>query len=552
LSAVSRTAQSLPVAAGRAVSLARRRQLTLTQASILVTTALALGLRVYQLARPNYLFGPTTYDDGADFGTALRLIDGSLPYRDYVFLHPPGIALLLSPVALLAKAIGTDGAFAVARILTACASAAGVLLVGLLVRHRGVLATTLACGLLAVNPDGILDASSVFLEPWLMVACLLGALIMFQGDELTSSRKRLALGGVAFGIGGAIKVWAILPVILLVWFCWRAGGRRSVTAYLGGVAAGFAIPVLPFVAMAPSRFWGSVIVAQLSRTDVARVPLLMRLVSLSGVQDLGAWGARPPTGAQVASWIVISASVAIVALIVVRVAYAALARSRSLPTLDRFVIGALAVALVAFLWPADYYPHYAGFFAPFLALAIALAVTGLVGGLAPASVRRVTIVAAMAIAAMAGVRLYHEAGLAAPSLTAWIDRLVPPGSCVVTDNASMTIAADRFIATNPNCSKMVDAYGTSLALAGGRNGLLVSGADVSLQSVWLSGLRQAGFVWLQCGPPAAASCDERGRTNRLIPWTPEILGYFHRHFRLLATGTGLLEVPAYLYVRVSS
>jgi alpha-1,2-mannosyltransferase len=128
----------------------------------------ALGLRIYQLARPNYLFGPTTYDDGADFGTALRLIEGSLPYRDYVFLHPPGIAVLLSPVALLAKAIGTDGGFAVARILTACASAAGVLLVGLLVRHRGVLATTLACGLLAVNPDGILDASSVFLEPWLM------------------------------------------------------------------------------------------------------------------------------------------------------------------------------------------------------------------------------------------------------------------------------------------------------------------------------------------------------------------------------------------------
>ncbi len=522
------------------------------RASILLTTGLALGLRLYQLARPNYLTGPTTYDDGADFGTALRLVDGSLPYRDYVFMHPPGIGLLLSPVALLSKVIGTDGGLAVARILTACASAAGVLLVGLLVRHRGLLATTLACGLLAVNPDGILDASSVFLEPWLMLACLLGLLVMFQGDELTSSRRRLALGGVAFGIAGAIKVWAILPVLVLVWLCWRVRGRRSLGAYLGGVTAGFAIPVIPFIAIAPSQFFSSVVAAQLSRTDVARVPLLMRLASLSGVQDLGEWGARPPTGAQVASLIVISASLAIAVLMLVRVAHAAVSRPRFMPTLDRFAIGTLAIALLAFLWPADYYPHYAGFFAPLLGLAVALAVTGLVRGLAPAAVRGLTIAAMIAIAAMAGVRLHNEAGLAAPAFTAWVDRLVPAGSCVVADNASVTIAAVRFVSTDPKCPKMVDAFGTSLALAGGRNALMASSADVSLQTVWLSGLRQAGFVWLQCGPPTAPICDGRGRTNRLVPWTPEVLGYFAGHFRLLATGPGLLQVPAYLYVRVSS
>jgi hypothetical protein len=532
--------------------MARPRQLTLVQVSILLTTALALGLRLYQLARPSYLTGPTTYDDGADFGTALRLIEGSLPYRDYVFMHPPGITLLLSPVALLSKAIGSDSALAVARVLTACASAAGVLLVGLLVRHRGALATALACGLLAVNPDDILAASSVFLEPWLILACLLGALVMFRGDELTSSRKRLALGGVAFGIAGAFKVWAILPVLVLIWLCWRAGGRRSIAAYLGGVMVSFAILVGPFIALAPSQFFNSVVVAQLTRTDVARTPLLMRLVSMSGVQDLGAWGSRIPTGVQVAGWIVVSASLVFAAVIVARVLQAALARPRFLPTLERFTIGTLALALAAFLWPADYYPHYAGFFAPFLALAVGLAVAGLVRGRPRALVLRLTIAAAIGVGAMAGVRLYHESGVSGPPMTSWVDRFIPPGSCVVTDNAAVAIVANRFISTNPNCSKMVDAFGTSLALGGGHNGLMVSGADTSLQARWLSSLRQARFVWIQCGPPAAAICNEHGRTNRQIPWTPAILGYFDHHFSLLKTGPGMLDVPAYLYVRVPS
>ena len=33
-----------------------------------------------------------------------------------------------------------------------------------------------------------------------------------------------------------------------------------------------------------------------------------------------------------------------------------------------------ALTIIAFLWPADFYYHYAGFLAPFLALAIALPV----------------------------------------------------------------------------------------------------------------------------------------------------------------------------------
>ncbi len=547
VSAISRRAELLHAGVARVRPLTQPRRLTLVDVSILLCTALALGLRIYQLARPNYLSGPTQYDDGADFGSALRLLEGSLPYRDFVFVQPPGIALLLSPVALLAKAIGTDGGLVVARILTVCASATGVLLLGRLVRHRGPLATTLACGILAVSPDGILDAGTVFLEPWLVLACLIGASVMFEGDELTSSRSRLALGGIAFGVAGTIKVWAILPVLVLVWLVWRVGGRRSITAYVSGVAGGFVVLVIPFFVMAPNAFFNDVVVAQLSRADVARVPLLMRLASLSGITGFLQF---PQLSAGEAK--VILATVAIAGLLLVWVALTAVRRPRSMPTLDRFAIGTVVVVLLALLWPPDYYPHYAGFFAPLLGLAVGLAAAGLVSALAPASVRRLTIVAAVGIGVMAGVRLEYEAGLGKPTMTAWVDQLVRPGSCVLTDDAALTIAADRFISSDPGCSKMVDAFGTSLALNDGRNGLMASSADVSLDAVWLSGLRRARFVWIQCGPPAAPICDRRGSTNRLVPWTPETLGYFRRHFRTLATGPGPLNAPARLYVRLPS
>ena len=99
---------------------------------IAVAALVAVGLRAYQLATPGYLLGVTEYDDGSYFGSAIHLTMGILPYRDFVFIQPPGITLLMTPVALLAKVIGTDWGMAIGRILTTVASAAGVVLVGLL------------------------------------------------------------------------------------------------------------------------------------------------------------------------------------------------------------------------------------------------------------------------------------------------------------------------------------------------------------------------------------------------------------------------------------
>ena len=227
----------------------RRLRLTAVGWVIVATTALALGLRMWQLSSPGHLLGVTEYDDGVYLGAALRLVHGVLPYRDFVLVQPPGLILLMTPVAALAKWTGTAGAMAVGRVLTACAGAAAVPLAGRLVRHRGLLAVLITCGLLAVYPDAIAASVTVLQEPWLVLCCLAGAVAVFDGDQLTCSWKRLAWGGVAFGFAGAIKVWAVIPVLVIVVLAARRPRRAA--AFLGGTAAGFLVPVLPFAVAAP-------------------------------------------------------------------------------------------------------------------------------------------------------------------------------------------------------------------------------------------------------------------------------------------------------------
>jgi hypothetical protein len=100
--------------------------------TIAACAALALALRAYQLSRPGHLLGVTEYDDGVLFGNALRLVSGVIPYRDFAMVQPPGSALLMVPVALLAKVTGTAWGLAIARILTVCADTANVVLLGVL------------------------------------------------------------------------------------------------------------------------------------------------------------------------------------------------------------------------------------------------------------------------------------------------------------------------------------------------------------------------------------------------------------------------------------
>ena len=84
----------------------------------------------------------------------------------------------------------------------------------------------MACGVLAVYPDSIAAAHTVLVEPWLVLFCLAGAVAVFDGDRLAGGR-RLVLGGVAFGVAGAVEAWAIVPALVVFTLC-LCRARRAV------------------------------------------------------------------------------------------------------------------------------------------------------------------------------------------------------------------------------------------------------------------------------------------------------------------------------------
>lgn len=486
---------------------------------ILVATAVGLTLRLYQFTRPGYLLGVTQYDDGVYIGDAVRLVHGALPYRDFVSDQPPGIAVLMAPLALLAKVTGTASALAIARVLTACVDTATIALAGLLVRHRGALATTAACGILAVYPEAVGATYTLFLEPWLNLFCLLGAVAAFDGDRLAGGR-RLLLAGLAFGFAGAIKTWAIVPALVLLVLCLPR--RRKAAAFASGVAAGFLIPVLPFATAAPRSFFNSVVVAQLSRVDVARIPIWRRLASMTGLTNV------PHVGPATA----IAVSAALAAFIVGACVCASLVTQRPPPPLEWFALATAALVAAVLLWPPQYFHHYASFLGPFLALAIALPVAR--AAAAGWAWRLGMGVMAAAVCVMAGIQVRAEAALGPafnPAPAA--QRVIPRGACVLTDMASLTISANRFVTDVPGCPLIVDSTGTDYVLSHGRNGATGAARVAAVPRLWQTAFAHAQYIWLS------------SRNRKWIAWTPALEAYFHGHFRLVSVA----GAPQRVYVR---
>jgi hypothetical protein len=483
------------------------------RAAIIGTGAVGLALRLWLLFWPG-LMSVTQFDDGPYFGSAVRLVHGVLPYRDYAFVQPPGITELMSPAALESYLGGTAWALVLGRLLSVFAGAAAVVLAGVLVRHRGVLAVLLTGGLLAIYPPDAAAARTVLLEPWLVLFCLAGAVAVFDGDRITAKTRRLAWGGVAFGFGGAVKVWAIVPVLVIIVLCLPHLRRAAVFA--GGVAAGFLIPVLPFVAAAPGRFYDDVVVAQLARVG-ARIPAWRRLDSMLGTPK-----ALAPTT-------VVVLVIAVVAAVAVAQSAASLISRCPPAPLDRFALVSAALIVAMFLWPPYYAAHYAAFFGPFLALCLALRVARLPTGPgghhrpAPSWPARAGLTV-LGLAVLAGA-----AGQASPPTrwTARIDmpavtlRLIPRGACVVTDSAVYLLIANRFTSDVPGCSQMVDSLGTDLALGGGRRPESGAGRVPAVSEAWHQAFGAAGWVLLT------------PKNSVRIPWNPALLGYFHSHFRLV-------------------
>ena len=487
------------------------------RAAIISTSLIGLALRLWILFLPG-LMSITQYDDGPYFGSAVRLIHGVLPYRDYAFVQPPGITELMSPAALESYLGGTAWALVMARFLCVFAGTAAVVLAGFLVRHRGALAVLLTGGIIAIYPPAAASARTVLLEPWLVLFCLAGAVAVFDGDWLTSRTRRLAWGGVAFGLGGAIKVWAIVPVLVIVVLCLPHVRRAAVFA--AGVVAGFLIPVLPIAIAAPGRFYDNVVVAQLAEDRAADPRLDALQLDAGHFQD--AYSCHRDHAGDHRGGIVIAAHIA------------ASFVTRRLPApLDWFALVSAALIVAMFLWLPYYAAHYAAFLGPFLALSVALPVARLAEGLASRRAARDQPVARPATPCRQARRSCSDcraggrgrAGGAADALDGPLRRpavtlRLIPGRLRAHRLGRLPPHRRPVQLHVPGCSQMVDSLGTDLALGDGRRPGSGAGQVPAVSQAWRQAFSTAGWVLLT--PISSVR----------IPWNPALLAYFHSHFRM--------------------
>jgi len=534
----------------------RFRAYWLSPAGLVIATAtvLALALRCFIFTQSSFLTsGSIEYDDGVYLGAAIRLLHGTLPYKGYAFLQPPGILVVALPFAIISKLATAKVAMASARLATACASAACVALAGNLVRHRGVLVTTVTCGLLAVYPADVMAARTLLLEPWMNLFCLLAVTAAFRAGRLAGPR-RLALAGVALGFATTIKFWAAIPAAVLLAVVLLVPGQRWARArwYALAVAGSFIVPVAALAGSAPSGFLHDTLLYQATRVG-ASTPLALRLDHLTGLSVvLGGNGlaitpssytlfqadstaSMEPTSVG----LVLPLVVTVVLAALIAFPYARWPRDRS--ALEWFALVTAVLAAAAILSYSAFFYHYPSFPGPWLAIAGGAAAGAVARSLAQAERARRALTAAVAVAvlAVAAVEVIQINGVYVQG-NPYVADTIPAGACVVSDQVAVTISANRFTAAGPGssaCPDVVDSLAQTLALSHGVSPAGGAGKSQAVVSGWESIFSKAQFVWLTSGYQSR------------IPWTPQLNAWFHANFRLVRVFRNYVD--SHVYERTS-
>ncbi|GAA1435630.1 hypothetical protein GCM10009616_33190 [Microlunatus lacustris] len=427
----------------------RPRRSTLGAVAVAVF-ALALAVRLHPVLQGGGLHGMANYDDGVHYAAAVGLVHGQLPYRDFLLLHPPGIVVLLAPVAALGRLVGDPDAFALARLGWMAMSGLNALLVGAVLWRLGAVAALVGAVGYAVFFPAVYSSHTVLLEPPGTTGLLLSLLLVRAVDaELPrGGRWRLLLAGALLGATTTLKIWGVVPVlVVVVWLLLRRRGRDAWT-YLAGAAGICVVICLPFFLAAPATMWRMVITDQLGRGRSNR-SLVSKLEQLSGVSPWADSGY---------GWLLAPALVVLAAATVV-----SLVRPRTR------LLGALMVVLTALLLGApSWFLHY-----PELAAAPAMLVLGAaVGALADTLRRRagrtvagalvgvVVVVAVLSTYPLLALRLgdrFPGASLA--------ETLASTPGCVTADDPTVLIETD-LLGRNleRGCSLVVDPGGYSYDL----------------------------------------------------------------------------------------
>ncbi|MGA8016867.1 MAG: hypothetical protein WCB85_13210 [Candidatus Dormiibacterota bacterium] len=462
---------------------------------IIAATALfSVAIRALEISRPAGLLSGGSYDTSVWLGSAIRLVHGIWPYRDFVLVQPPGLPLALTPLALFSYAAGARGALILLTACTPLLAAANVVLVGRLVRHRGWPAVLVACGFMAVYPATYVALGDGQLEPLMDLFVLIGLTLAFRGDLLAGGR-RLAAGGAVLGFAASVLVAAFVPALVIAAICARQPKRLLLFA--GSLVIGFAAPNLPFLVIAPSSTVNESLLTLLHRVPGGqRTPLPVRLFDMTF--------SRAP--------VEVGAAVAVLVILAIVTFRPALRRPSPL---GWFAIGSTVAMTAAQFAVAVYYPHYPAMLAPFLAVLLGVAAgrrrSFRWGG------RLVPSVAVVALGVVLVSQVVAIEGVSGRDPAPIVDSMVPQGACALAAHTQFLVMSDRFISSVPGCSALVDPFGTELAYGSDRSETV---------AVFGAALASAGYLVLDTSPARWLGG----------AWAAPLRAYIAGHFREVRPG----------------
>jgi hypothetical protein len=208
------------------------------------------------------------YDEGVYFAASALLWKGLLPYRDFLFVHPPGVLLWGAPAGAVGAFVDPALGFTVARWVATGMGAVSTVLVGrLAMRAWGPVAGVVAALAYAAHPEVVTMERGPFLDP-LLNLCGLGlanAWLLPLGRAPLPRRARIA--GVLAGLMTSVKVlggiWAAAALVA------RAPGPRWSLARRFVLAASLTVLgiVGPLAFVAPGAFLRDVLWFQSARPE---------------------------------------------------------------------------------------------------------------------------------------------------------------------------------------------------------------------------------------------------------------------------------------------
>jgi hypothetical protein len=364
------------------------------------------------------------YDQGVYYAAADAFVHGRRPYAGFLLLHPPGIMLFLSPFAALGSVTSDATGMAVARFGVILLGTLNAVLVARIALRFGPVPAIVGGLFYALWVPVVVLETQTKLEPLGNTSLLLALLVLLRRRAEPISARAEVLAGAALGAGAGVKIWGVLP--LLVVLAWQLLGRgwRSTCRVAAGAATAVTVICLPFFVMAPDSMLRMVVTDQLDRPAM-RIGVAQRLYGLTAVDIWMRYSHRS---------LIIAAAVG--ALVLTAVVLAWCERSA------RVVVVLLAAQTATLLAAPSFFPAYTTFVIPATALILAVASGRVAVWLASrARVLRIAGVAVLSAALVVGGVLLMpiKVGTGPPFFGTELGALAGNERCVLSDTPIVLI-----------------------------------------------------------------------------------------------------------------